>query len=169
MKKDLAIIFGLFIVVVALMVFGRSYTSVGFINQASPSSGQTVRTSGLIPLSVKTLNIDAIIASKASDRKKGLEGRESLPLNQAMLFVFDIKGKYQFWMKDMNFAIDIIWIDENKRIVDIIANVPPEPGKSDKQLTRYSSRGDALYVLEINAGLSVLHGLSIGDQVNFSL
>lgn len=168
MKKDLAIIFGLFLFVVVLLIFGRSYTSVGFVEQASQSS-QSARANGLVSLSAKTLSINAIVVSEAADRKKGLSGRNSLPLNQGMLFVFEKKGPYQFWMKDMKFAIDIIWIDENKKIVDIIADVPPEPGTSDKKLRKYSSRSDALYVLEVNAGLSVLHELGIGDQINFTL
>ena len=72
-------------------------------------------------------------------------------------------------MKDMKFPIDIIWIDGEKRIVDIAANVRVEPDKKDRELAVYKSQAEALYVLEVNAGLSALHGLSIGDQVNFEL
>ena len=175
MKKDLAVIVGLFLLIVVLLVFGKSFTSLNFVNQATPSStqasgsAQARKSNGLIPISVRTLNIDAYVASKASDRKKGLAKRDSLPLNGGMLFVFETKGPYIFWMKDMKFAIDIIWIDENRRIVDMISNVPAEPGKNDKNLKRYGPRGDALYVLEINAGLANLNGLAVGDQVNFQL
>lgn len=172
MKKDLGIIFGLFVIVVALLVFGRSFTSVGFVNQATGSSrvssqNAQIRSSGVVPLSVKTLSIDATVVSKAADRKKGLSGKDSLSLNSGMLFVFESKGPYVFWMKDMKFAIDIIWIDENKRIVDIAGNVPPEPRKKDESLTKYQPHAEALYVLEINAGLAALNGLQVGDQVNF--
>ena len=67
----------------------------------------------------------------------------------------------------MKFAIDIIWIDENKKIVDIATNVPPEPGKKDRELTIYRPGTDAKYILEINAGLSSLNNFQIGDQVEF--
>ena len=86
-----------------------------------------------------------------------------------MLFVFENKGPYGFWMKDMKFAIDIIWIDENKNILDIVANTAPQPGKKDKELTVYKPRDDALYVLEFNAGLANLNNLQIGDKVSFEL
>lgn len=169
MKKDLAIIIGLFLFIVVLMVFGRSYTSVSFVNQSTPSASPLKKLSGNVVVGVRNLNIDAQIAAKASDRKKGLGGRDTLALNQGLLFVFDTKGPYVFWMKDMKFAIDIIWMDENKRIVDIYGSVPQEPKKSDSQLIRYKPRGDALYVLETNAGIASLNGLQIGDQVSFEL
>lgn len=169
MKKDLAIIIGLFLFIVVLLVFGRSYSSMNFVDQSTPNASPSKRLSGNVAVSVRNLNIDAQIAAKASDRKKGLGGRDSLPLNQGLLFVFDIKGPYVFWMKDVKFAIDIIWMDENKRIVDILASVPPEPKKSDSQLIRYKPRGDALYVLETNAGIASLNGLQIGDQVGFDI
>ncbi len=169
MKKDLATIFGLFLVIVALLVFGQSFTSVGFVRQGTQSSKLAAKGGSLVAVSVKTLSVDTVVASRAGDRQKGLGKRDSLPLNQGMLFVFEQKGQYTFWMKDMKFAIDIIWIDENKRIVDMVLSVPPEPGKKDNELRRYEPRGEALYVLEINAGLSALNGLQIGDQVNFQI
>ncbi|OGD87523.1 hypothetical protein A2870_04200 [Candidatus Curtissbacteria bacterium RIFCSPHIGHO2_01_FULL_41_11] len=170
LKKDLAIIIGLFLFIVVLLIFGQSFTSFNFVGESTPSSNFAKKpTSGFVPVNAGSLNIDAQVVSKASDRKKGLSGKDSIPLNGGLLFVFEQKGTYTFWMKDMKFAIDIIWIDENKKIVDIYSDVPPEPGKSDSELTRYKPRAEALYVLEINAGLTSLHGLQIGDQVNFTL
>lgn len=168
MKKDLAIIFGLFLLIAGLLVFGKGFTSADFLptqrkTQDVQKKGDTVVTAG------SDFKVDAKVVSKASDRKKGLSKVESLPLNQGMLFVFEASGLYPFWMKDMKFAIDIVWIDEGKRIVSIAENVPPEPGKKDKELSLYRPSGDALYVLEVNAGLTQLHGLRIGDIVNFEL
>jgi len=165
MKKDLAIIFGLFLLIVILLVFGQSFSSVSYLT-TDQSQKQMKKTTTIL---AKTLTINADIASKASDRKKGLSNKESLPLNQGMLFIFDTKGRYGIWMKDMKFAIDIIWIDENKNIVDIVSDAPPQPGKKDSELTIYKPRGDSLYVLEVNAGLANLHNLQISDQVSFEL
>lgn len=164
MKKDLAIIAGLFLLIVFLLVFGQSFTSFGFTNPKVVSifDKPKVKTTNI---SVKSLNVTAEIASTPTARRNGLSKRESMPFNQGMLFVFENKAQYGIWMKDMKFAIDIIWLDENKRIVDIIANVPPESGKKDNQLTIYKPRTSALYIMEINAGLSDLNGLQIGDQV----
>lgn len=173
MKKDLAIIFGLFLVIVALLAFGGSgLTSVSFVGGRSSqtdNSGPSTRSKDSITIGARTMIIEAKVADKADERKKGLSGLDSLPLNQGMLFVFETKGNYVFWMKDVKFAIDIIWIDENKKVVDIAQNVAPEPKKDDNDLTLYRPRAEAMYVLETNAGLSTLHGLQIGDQVSFEL
>ena len=168
MKKDLAIIFGLFLLIAILLIFGKGFTTASFFTPSTaPSTAVSPR--GFINVSVKTLNVTAKVNSKASDRKEGLSGKDSLPINEGMLFVFDSKGFYPFWMKDMKFPIDIIWIDENKNIVSIAASVVPEPGKDDSALSLYKPTAEALYVLEINAGLSVLHNVQVGDQVNFEL
>ena len=169
MKKDLAIIFGLFILIVALLAFGQGVTSVGFLKDEGGQTRAPERQKGFVDVGIKTLNVNAKVASKPSDRKGGLSNLNSLPLGEGILFVFENKSTYSFWMKDMKFAIDIIWLDENKRVVDLAVNVPPEPGRDEDELTMYRPRLEALYVLEINAGLSQLHNIQIGDVANFEL
>jgi uncharacterized membrane protein (UPF0127 family) len=166
MKKDLAVIFGLFLLIAILIVFGRGYTSSTFLSNGATSEA---RREGFVPIEIKGLSVNAKVVSKASDRKKGLSKQDSLPLNQGMLFVFDSSGLYPFWMKDMKFSIDIIWIDEEKRIVSIAHNAVPEPGVDDEDLILYRPSAEAKYVLEINAGLSRVNGLEQGDIVNFEL
>lgn len=168
MKKDLSIIFGLVALVVVLVIFGRGFTSPSFFTSLDQGQGQ-VSSGDVIDVSTKSLNVKSRIVSKPSDRKKGLSGLDSLALDQGMFFVFEVPGDYGFWMKDMKFAIDIIWISENKEIVDLAVNVPPEPKRKDKELTVYKPKAKALYVLEINAGLAQLHNLKVGDTVNFDL
>lgn len=168
MKKDLAIIFGLFLLIAFLLVFARNYTSGSFLLGPEATKSASVK-KGFTTVTIKDLKVDAKIAQKASDRKKGLSGQESLPLTQGLLFVFENNGLYSFWMKDMKFAIDIIWIGENKQIVYIVKDAPPEPGRDDDELTLYQPSSAAKYVLEINAGLTERHGIIIGDLVNFEL
>lgn len=165
MKKDLAIIFGLFLLIAVLLVFGRSFASINY--PGVQNQPQTRKDTVLV--TANSLTIDAKVVTSSQDRKKGLSKQDSLPLNQGMLFIFENKGPYGFWMKDMKFAIDIIWLDENKRIVDIVTYAAPQPGQKDKELTVYKPRSDALYTLETNAGLSSLNNLQIGDKVNFEL
>lgn len=167
MKKDLAIIFGLFAFIVVLLIFGRSFTSVGLMNRGATQSAQV--TQGKVNVNIKSLSVDAQVAASANDRKKGLSKTESIPLTEGMLFVFDTSGQYGIWMKDMKFAIDILWISEDKKIVDIAQNVAPEPDKKDSDLIVYKPRGSAKYILEVNAGLSALNGIQIGDPANFQL
>ena len=66
------------------------------------------------------------IAESEEERSRGLSGRETLPEGRGLFFVFEIPGKYGFWMKDMNFGIDIIWIDESWRVVGVEREVRPE-------------------------------------------
>lgn len=90
-------------------------------------------------------------------------------MGEGLFFVFDNPGSYGIWMKDMKFAIDILWIGEDRKVMAIAINVPPEPGKKDPELAVYKPDGNAKYVLEVNAGLVNLNGIKAGDQVNFEL
>jgi len=167
-KKDLAVIAGLVLVIVVFIIFGRGFSTGQFITQTATDSAQTQKKEST-QVTSKDLTIQVKIADEPKEHQTGLADFSSLPLGEGMLFVFDKSASYVFWMKNVEFAIDIIWIDENKKIVDIASNVPPEPDKGEKELTRYKPKSDAKYVLEINAGISALHNLQIGDQVAFEL
>src|SRR3990167_3255985 len=168
MKKDLAIIAVLVLVIVFFIIFGRGFSTGEFLTQTATDSAQTQKKEST-QVAIKDFTIQVKIADEPKEHQTGLADLSSLPIGEGMLFVFDKSAPYVFWMKDVEFAIDIIWIDENKKIVDIAPNVPPEPDKGEKELTRYKPKSDAKYVLEINAGLSALHNLQIGDQVSFEL
>ncbi len=94
---------------------------------------------------------------------KGLSGLPFLEYNKGMLFLFDGYQKPSFWMKDMRFPIDIIWING-----DIVAGI-------DKNLPPALTGEPPVYnppvfidkVLEVNAGFSDKNGLKIGDKVKF--
>lgn len=79
-----------------------------------------------------------------------------------MLFVFDRADYHSFWMKDMNFAIDIIWIDESKKIIDITRNAEPESYPNI-----FKPRLPVRYVLEVTSGWSKENNIQIGAQVDF--
>jgi uncharacterized membrane protein (UPF0127 family) len=83
-----------------------------------------------------------------------------------MLFVFEQPDYYSFWMKDMKFPIDIIFINKNK-IVDIFQDVPVP--KNNNNLPTYTTGEKADKVLEINAGLSNTYKIKIGDNVLLNL
>ena len=103
------------------------------------------------------------VADREDKRKKGLGGRESLGENEGMLFVFpESTSGVVFWMKDMKFAIDIIWIAGDK-IIKIDKNVQPEPGVADEKLKLYNPETDIDYVLEVNAGFSDKNKIKVGD------
>ncbi len=176
MKKDLSVIGGLFVIIIVLILFGNFFGTTGIlrggfgVSGTSSASGTSTKIStDATNVSIGKLNVKAKIAANSSDRQKGLSKVDSLPLDQGMLFVFDKSDSYVFWMKDMKFAIDIIWIDESKKVVSIAKNLSPELGKNDLQLTQYKPAGAAKYVLEVNAGLSDLYGIHEGDIASFQL
>ncbi len=108
----------------------------------------------------KTFVVD--VSDTAYTKMKGLSGRAPLKENEGMIFIFDKPEKEGFWMKDMNFPIDIIWIDENLTVNHLEKSVspstypnifyPPTPSK---------------YVLEVLAGQAEEMGLKVGDKVQF--
>lgn len=108
------------------------------------------------------------MAVTPEERIKGLSGRAFLDSGTGMLFVFETESRFRFWMREMQFPLDMVWIGAGCKVVDISLNVPPpDPGIPTEELPRYSPSGVALYVLEINGGESSRLGLGPGDPVRF--
>lgn len=121
--------------------------------------GTTVN--GKVIVQEETFNVQ--IVDKPADLQKGLSGRGSMPANQGMLFLFPNKGDYPFWMKDMEFPLDIIYISDNK-VVTIYEEVP-SPLYPNENLTVYRSKVPANKVLELNAGSVKKFNIKVGDEV----
>lgn len=109
--------------------------------------------------------IVAEVADTKSSRELGLTGREELKDGEAMLFVFDEPGRYGFWIKDMNFAVDIVWINSNGIVVEIERNVVPTDEVNPKI---YMNTAPASYVIEMKAGESQKQKLFLGSKVTFA-
>ena len=80
-----------------------------------------------------------------------------------MIFVFEKVGNYGFWMKDMNFPLDILWINDNFKVVGIEKNLATSTYPKS-----FGSKYKAMYVLEISAGYSNKNNIKIGDKIIFS-
>jgi len=100
------------------------------------------------------------IADDQDERIKGLSGRSELKYGEGMLFIFDNEKYHGIWMKDMNFAIDIIWLDENLQVVSIKENATPESYPES-----FKPERKALYVLEVPSGFVKKEGIKINDQI----
>ena len=100
------------------------------------------------------------IADTTKRRQQGLSGRESLAFDSGMLFVFEREDIHGIWMKDMQFPIDIIWLDEEFVVVDIVSNVSQE---SFPKI--FQPHALALYVLELKAGTVERMGITTGDKM----
>lgn len=107
-----------------------------------------------VPVRVKIADTDAV-------RMLGLSGHKPLQPDEGMLFVFDTEGTYAFWMKDMLFSLDILWLDGTGRIVHIEEDVSPETYPAS-----FTSDSPARYVLEVPAGFADQHDIQIGEKAN---
>lgn len=110
--------------------------------------------------------VEVEIAEKPEEITRGLQFRQSLGLNDGMLFIFHVSQPYSFWMKDTLIPLDMIWMDYSKRVVHITQNVAP--CKSDP-CPVYTPPIASMYVLEVNAGQASALGLKINDQAEFKL
>jgi uncharacterized membrane protein (UPF0127 family) len=111
-------------------------------------------------LRIGNVSVRVDIADTPALQEQGLSGRQLLLEDQGMYFIFNHPGIYPFWMKEMNFPIDIIWIGEHMSVIDITQDALPSSFPQT-----FVSRVPALYVLEVQAGFAERHGVKIGDQV----
>jgi uncharacterized protein len=115
--------------------------------------------SNTITINNKKINIE--IADSWPERVQGLSGRNNLCGDCGLMFVFDNKDIYSFWMKDMNFSIDIIWIDGEK-IVYIVENASVP---NSDNIPSYIPTESADKVLEVGAGFVRVNNIKIGDMI----
>lgn len=112
----------------------------------------------------KTIYVDdekfeVFIADTYSHRAQGLGGLASLSTYDGMLFIFEKDGRYQFWMKDMYFPIDIIWVAANGTVAHVTQSVSPESYPQS-----FTPDTFVRYVLEVPAGFSDEHGVHAGQS-----
>jgi uncharacterized membrane protein (UPF0127 family) len=112
-------------------------------------------------LKIGNSTIDVQIATSAAEQTKGLGGRSCLGADQGMLFVFDKPGAYPFWMRDMKFPIDIVWIDKNNAVVDLQKDIQPSTYPQS-----YTNQTPAKKVLELPAGQADSLNIRTGTKIN---
>lgn len=113
----------------------------------------------------KKITVEAVTTDASITQ--GLSGRSEIG-SDGMLFVFGERHIPRFWMKEMKFALDFVWIDGDK-IIEITKQVPPpKEGQSLSQLPLYSPQQSITQVLEVPAGKADEWGIAVGDRVTFS-
>jgi len=100
------------------------------------------------------------VPSTEDEMAIGLGGRLSLAPQHGMLFAFNAPDLYTFWMKDMKFPLDILWVDGENKINHIEANLTPETYPKT-----YISEEPALFVVELEAGTVSKYGIRVGEKV----
>ena len=107
------------------------------------------------------VSITVEIADTPEARVRGLMGRWSLPERHGMLFIFDAPEIQRFWMHQTPLSLDMIFVDENRRILNFAESTTPMSKET------YSSRGPAKYVVEVRAGFSRRAGIQEGMSIQW--
>lgn len=153
-----------FIVIGLLCALGIA-SGVIVLDVYAPGASQDVDIS--LPSSARVVTpgggtVEVEVVATPQERSRGLSGRTELLEGHGMLFVFPRSGLYSFWMPDMNFAIDIIWIDERFEVVYIEEDIGPETYPES-----FISDVPARFVLEVNAGGVDKYDVEVGDVIRF--
>lgn len=120
------------------------------INLPTLDGGRTVILDG------QTIHVS--VADTDAERAQGLSGSSGLAPDEGMLFVFPVDGKYAFWMKDMLFSIDMVWLSSDGNVRYIVRNASP-----DTYPQTFVSTSLARYVLELPAGFAKQYNVQVGD------
>jgi len=109
------------------------------------------------------------LAVTDEERTQGLSGRLSMDADRAMLFVYEEDGPRTFWMPDMHFPLDMVWIRSDCTVDGVTDHVPNPPLDTPRdQLPLYPSTGPVRFILEINAGQAEARGIVPGSPVQFA-
>ncbi|HEV8413204.1 MAG TPA: DUF192 domain-containing protein [Bryobacteraceae bacterium] len=101
------------------------------------------------------------------DQMRGMMFRDSLAKDRGMLFVHPSEMNVPYWMYQVRIPLDIIWMDHQRRIVEISANTAACTAKSSHDCPSYGGNEKARYVLELAGGGAALYGLKVGDTLTF--
>ncbi len=114
------------------------------------------------PLSIGGALLNVDFATLPPTQERGLSGTKSLGEGEGLLFVFPTETQIPFWMKQMNYPIDIIWINGAKKVTEIEKNVSP-----DTYPAQFTADKQFQYVLEVNAGFADKNNIKEGSDVLF--
>lgn len=137
------------------IVFIAGLFSVPIAKTIAEKISETEFKRGVIGETSVTLDI----SDNEITRLKGLSGVVSIPKNHGMLFIFENSDYHGIWMKDMNFSIDIIWLNEYTEVVYIEKNISP-----DTFPNVFKPNTKSRYVLEFNSGFVDQNSVKIGDK-----
>ena len=164
-------------------IFTFTFLIVLFLGGCISKNSQEANKEFFASVRIGGVIIETEVVENLEDQIKGLSGRKSLGEDKGMLFVYDEVGIHTFWMEDMKFPLDIVFIKDECHtndanlmqitriceceVVDFVENlVAPKFGEEPAS---YTSKEEANYVLEVNAGFVAEHGIKIGNKVDISL
>jgi uncharacterized membrane protein (UPF0127 family) len=159
-----------FLSLVLLAVSCSKFLSADALGQGGISKSNVMSDQSLpnkVNITVNGVALQADLAVSADEQTKGLSIKNTLKSNEGMLFPYDAPRILSFWMKDMKFPIDILWLNSDKQVVHIEESL--EPCSPFLPCPSYSPDVEAQYVLETMAGFSSANGIIEGTPVEFDL
>jgi len=151
---------GLFFIFTLIVITAGLFLNFTKTNDQKTNEVLTTHDKKAVKIGDKQIKVE--VADTPEKMKLGLGGRDKLAENEGMLFVYENKSPAVFWMKGMNFDLDIIWIADGK-VIQIDNQVPAEPGADENSLKRYVSQQPVDYVIEVNAGFTQKNNIKVGD------
>ena len=137
----------------ALIVFGL-FAVVNGIISLTDNRTRLIAANGIITIEV---------VETPEDKQRGLSGRSSIADNEGMLFTFDTASTQNcFWMKDMQFSIDMIWLDSEKNVITVTEDVSPDTFPQS-----FCPESEASYGLEVGSGRATELGIATGETLRF--
>ncbi len=109
----------------------------------------------------------AEVLIRQQDIMRGMMLRNALAPDRGLLFVHVKQGKYAYWMYNVRVPLDIIWMDKDRRIVEISANTPPCQETNSKKCPQFGGTREAMFVLEIAGGMAEKYGLAVDQVLSF--
>jgi uncharacterized membrane protein (UPF0127 family) len=144
------------IVLVSYLVSSKSLPTLNeYVSQKEEKAG-------LVSVYYPDGTIYARVATSSDDLERGLSGTTSLPDDEGMLFVFDGPGERGFWMRDMAYPIDIVWINSDRVVIGVAPNLSPETYPNI-----FFPPEPVMYVLELNAGFAEENKIATGTPLTF--
>ena len=154
-KIYLTIVFSLALILSGCSLLSTPQAPANLTPEPSNPYSKEISIGGVV-LTVETAQNDA-------ERAQGLSGRQSLPEGSGMVFLFDKPDRYSFWMKDMNFALDFIWLSKDQE-VEITPQVPAPSAQVPIPATIRPSQ-PVTAVIEVPAGWAIKSNIKVGDKV----
>ena len=111
--------------------------------------------------------IIAMPARTQLEKLQGLRYYDSLPVDRGMLFFYAEQDKHPFWTYGAKFAVDIIWMNRQHRIVEMSLETQPCPSKAAHECPNFGGLQASRFVLELRSGTARANGLKMGDQIEF--
>lgn len=155
------------VILTGKQVLDRRYTSTNrnaSVVEEPEEDMSTITDHQVIDLTIGDAKLSVEVVNTPESRQRGLSGRDQIG-SDGMLFIFPDLTQTRFWMIEMQFGLDFVWIADNK-VIGLTENVPPPaPGTPVAELPTYGPSSSFDTVLEVPEGSIRRLGIELGDSV----